>query len=363
MHYLGQHGAERLNLRKARAQRDPPDDIVEQMRNEAQFLYDRGAGPARRRRRRRAAVRQARRQAEGDLRRRNGAAQPRARAGLRPARLPQSPCVYVTTFSCDFRTFPCRRRDTKVTTAGIDAPVRRKKRYRFPNVPRKIPTNWLGKHQSNCFTEHHFGVLRERFEAHRMLGWLATIGVAVSRAVSAAGAQAGDVRPRRCSRTTTRCSRRCISARRISTSASNSPMQAVAARRLRGRDRRAGADAVLQSRSAAGEARTRRAVLQARRPTRSRAAICSTRSRAANVPGRHPRPGDGLSGRDRPAAVACTNTACSCTPACATRPTPISARTGCRCARSARMRSSSRASARSRTGTRSRTSRRATPTS
>ncbi|MCG6203380.1 Spy/CpxP family protein refolding chaperone [Rhodopseudomonas sp. HC1] len=43
MHYLGQHGAERLALRKARAQRDPPDDIVEQMRNEAQFLYDRGA--------------------------------------------------------------------------------------------------------------------------------------------------------------------------------------------------------------------------------------------------------------------------------------------------------------------------------
>ncbi|MFC0242533.1 Spy/CpxP family protein refolding chaperone [Rhodopseudomonas telluris] len=43
MHYLGQHGAERLELRKARAQRDPPDDIVEQMRNEAQFLYDRGA--------------------------------------------------------------------------------------------------------------------------------------------------------------------------------------------------------------------------------------------------------------------------------------------------------------------------------
>jgi hypothetical protein len=43
MHYLGQHGAERLDLRKARAQRDPPDDIVEQMRNEAQFLYDRGA--------------------------------------------------------------------------------------------------------------------------------------------------------------------------------------------------------------------------------------------------------------------------------------------------------------------------------
>jgi hypothetical protein len=43
MHYLGQHGGERFNLRKARAERDPPDDIVEQMRNEAQFLYDRGA--------------------------------------------------------------------------------------------------------------------------------------------------------------------------------------------------------------------------------------------------------------------------------------------------------------------------------
>jgi hypothetical protein len=41
MHYLGQHGADRLNLRNARAQRDPPDDIIEQMRNEAQFLVDR----------------------------------------------------------------------------------------------------------------------------------------------------------------------------------------------------------------------------------------------------------------------------------------------------------------------------------
>jgi gas vesicle protein len=38
---LGTHGAERLNLRIARAKRDPPDDIVEQMRNEAQFLVDR----------------------------------------------------------------------------------------------------------------------------------------------------------------------------------------------------------------------------------------------------------------------------------------------------------------------------------
>jgi hypothetical protein len=43
MHYLGHNGAERLNLRVARAKRDPPDDIVEQMRNEAQFLVDRAA--------------------------------------------------------------------------------------------------------------------------------------------------------------------------------------------------------------------------------------------------------------------------------------------------------------------------------
>ena len=41
MHYLGHNGADRLNLRVARARRDPPDDIVEQMRNEAQFLNDR----------------------------------------------------------------------------------------------------------------------------------------------------------------------------------------------------------------------------------------------------------------------------------------------------------------------------------
>lgn len=43
MHYLGHNGAERLNLRMARAKRDPPDDIIEQMRNEAQFLIDRAA--------------------------------------------------------------------------------------------------------------------------------------------------------------------------------------------------------------------------------------------------------------------------------------------------------------------------------
>ena len=41
MHYLGHNGADRLNLRVARAKRDPPDDIIEQMRNEAQFLIDR----------------------------------------------------------------------------------------------------------------------------------------------------------------------------------------------------------------------------------------------------------------------------------------------------------------------------------
>jgi hypothetical protein len=43
MHALGNNGADRLNLRIARAKRDPPDDIVEQMRNEAQFLVDRAA--------------------------------------------------------------------------------------------------------------------------------------------------------------------------------------------------------------------------------------------------------------------------------------------------------------------------------
>jgi hypothetical protein len=41
MHDLGHSGADRLNLRIARAKRDPPDDIIEQMRNEAQFLNDR----------------------------------------------------------------------------------------------------------------------------------------------------------------------------------------------------------------------------------------------------------------------------------------------------------------------------------
>ena len=41
VHLIAIKEMERLNLRIARAQRDPPDDIVEQMRNEAQFLVDR----------------------------------------------------------------------------------------------------------------------------------------------------------------------------------------------------------------------------------------------------------------------------------------------------------------------------------
>lgn len=41
MHALGNNGAQRLTLRETRARRDPPDDIIEQMRNEAQFLNDR----------------------------------------------------------------------------------------------------------------------------------------------------------------------------------------------------------------------------------------------------------------------------------------------------------------------------------
>ncbi len=43
MHALGRNGADRLELRIARSKRDPRDDIVEQMRNEAQFLVDRAA--------------------------------------------------------------------------------------------------------------------------------------------------------------------------------------------------------------------------------------------------------------------------------------------------------------------------------
>src|ERR1019366_10742940 len=35
MHYLGHNGADRLNLRISRAKRDPPADILEQMRNAA----------------------------------------------------------------------------------------------------------------------------------------------------------------------------------------------------------------------------------------------------------------------------------------------------------------------------------------
>ena len=82
MHYLGHNGADRLNLRIARAKRDPPDDIIEQMRNEAQFLNDR-AGDQRN-------VADAAEplyaslddKQKADLHRRDGAAQPRARARL-----------------------------------------------------------------------------------------------------------------------------------------------------------------------------------------------------------------------------------------------------------------------------------------
>ncbi len=76
MHYLGHNGADRLNLRIARAKRDPPDDIIEQMRNEAQFLNDRAVDQRKRCRRRRAVVRKPQRQAEAALHRGNGSAQP-----------------------------------------------------------------------------------------------------------------------------------------------------------------------------------------------------------------------------------------------------------------------------------------------
>ena len=82
MHYLGNNGADRLKLRIARAQRDPPDDIIEQMRNEAQFLNDRAVDQRN--------VADAAEPLFSSLddkqkqifHQRNGAAEPRARAGL-----------------------------------------------------------------------------------------------------------------------------------------------------------------------------------------------------------------------------------------------------------------------------------------
>ena len=67
MHYLGHNGADRLNLRIARAKRDPPDDIIEQMRNEAQFLNDRAVDQRNVADCGRTAVRQPRRQAKADF--------------------------------------------------------------------------------------------------------------------------------------------------------------------------------------------------------------------------------------------------------------------------------------------------------
>ena len=82
MHYLGHNGADRLNLRIARAKRDPPDDIIEQMRNEAQFLNDRAVDQRNVADAAEPLFRQPRRQAKADLYPGNGASEPRARARL-----------------------------------------------------------------------------------------------------------------------------------------------------------------------------------------------------------------------------------------------------------------------------------------
>ena len=82
MHYLGHNGADRLNLRIARAKRDPPDDIIEQMRNEAQFLNDRAVDQRNVADAAEPLVRKPRRQAKSDLHPGNGPSEPRARAGL-----------------------------------------------------------------------------------------------------------------------------------------------------------------------------------------------------------------------------------------------------------------------------------------
>ena len=82
MHYLGHNGADRLNLRIARAKRDPPDDIIEQMRNEAQFLNDRAVDQRNVADAAEPLVRQPRRQAKGGLHSGNGQSEPRARARL-----------------------------------------------------------------------------------------------------------------------------------------------------------------------------------------------------------------------------------------------------------------------------------------
>ncbi len=73
MHYLGHNGADRLNLRIARAKRDPPDDIIEQMRNEAQFLNDRAVDQRNVADAAEPLIRKPRRQAKDDLHRGDGA--------------------------------------------------------------------------------------------------------------------------------------------------------------------------------------------------------------------------------------------------------------------------------------------------
>jgi hypothetical protein len=85
MHYLGHNGADRLNLRVARAKRDPPDDIIEQMRNEAQFPQRPRRRSAQRGRCGRASICQPGRQAKGGLHSGNGQSEPRARARLASA--------------------------------------------------------------------------------------------------------------------------------------------------------------------------------------------------------------------------------------------------------------------------------------
>ena len=82
MHYLGHNGADRLNLRIARAKRDPPDDIIEQMRNEAQFLNDRAVDQRNVADAAEPLFASLDDKQKADLHRGNGALEPRARARL-----------------------------------------------------------------------------------------------------------------------------------------------------------------------------------------------------------------------------------------------------------------------------------------
>ena len=82
MHYLGHNGADRLNLRIARAKRDPPDDIIEQMRNEAQFLNDRAVDQRNVADAAEPLFASLDDKQKSDLHPGNGQSEPRARAGL-----------------------------------------------------------------------------------------------------------------------------------------------------------------------------------------------------------------------------------------------------------------------------------------